>query len=101
MHFKELRSGHAHPEDRHRGRPLRDVLDELEDCGVCPLQVIDDHQDRLLGGQRLDMPADRPRQLGIYPSSGHLGDGRIGGFDAKDHREAPFNGSYLFCWYWQ
>ena len=99
MHFKELRSGHAHPEDRHRSRPLRYVLDELEDRGVGPLQVIDDHQDWLVGGQRFDMPADRPGELGTYPGSGHLRDGRIGGFDAKDHRQAPFNCSYLFCWY--
>ena len=62
-HLAKLGPGQGHHEDRHTLHPLGEVLDEVEQQGVGPLDVVDDDDQRLVGCQHLDEPAQRPEGL--------------------------------------
>jgi hypothetical protein len=54
--------GEGHYEDRHL-HPLGEVLDEVEEQGVGPVDVVENDDQRPAGRQRLDEPAQRPERL--------------------------------------
>ena len=56
---EELRAGDAEEEDRRVAREVGDVLDEVDEHGLRPLQVVDDDDLRALGGPLLEQPAER------------------------------------------
>ena len=53
---EQLGPGHAQEEDR--PRPVREVLDEIEEGRFAPVDVVEDHHEWLMGGQELEKPAD-------------------------------------------
>ena len=59
----QLGAGHAEEEDRRAGRDERDVLDQVEQRLLGPVDVVEDEHQRLLARDRLDELAERPGQL--------------------------------------
>ena len=60
---EQLRPGHADEQDRRAGRDERDMLDQVEQCLLGPLDVVEDEHERPLARGRLDELAERPREL--------------------------------------
>jgi hypothetical protein len=60
---QQLRAGQAAQQDRGLAGPVGDVVDEVEQGRLGPVQVVQQHHQRPLAGQRLQQPAHRPRQL--------------------------------------
>ena len=46
-HIEELRAGEADEQDRRVARPVGDVLDEIEERGLAPVDVVEDDDERL------------------------------------------------------
>ena len=61
--LEELRPGCAHDQDRDAGRPVDEMVDEVEQAVVGPVQVLEDEHERVLLGQRLEEPAPGPEGL--------------------------------------
>ena len=61
--IEELRTSHAEKQDRSTSREIRDVLDELEEDRLAPLDVVEEADDRLHNGIRLEQLAKRPGDL--------------------------------------
>ncbi len=59
----ELGPGERNHEDWHLSHPLGEVLDEVEEQGVGPVDVVENDDQRPAGRQRLDEPAQRPERL--------------------------------------
>ncbi len=58
-----LRSAETKEQDRGAGRPLRDVLDEVEERGLGPVDVLDHHNKWSLMRKRLEQLPRRPERL--------------------------------------
>ena len=59
----ELGSREPEDEDRLGARPLHEVLDEVEQAGICPLEILEHEDRRLLIGERLDEEAPRREEI--------------------------------------
>ena len=60
---EQLRPGHAEQQQRRTAREQRDVLDQVEEGLLAPLDVVeDDHERRLLFQQLAEGPADLLRR---------------------------------------
>ena len=60
---EQLRSGHAQEKDRSARGQERDVLEEIEEDVLSPLDVVEDRDERRLGRHSLEQLAERPRDL--------------------------------------
>ena len=60
---EQLGPRHAHQQDRGAGRDEGDVLDEIQERLLAPLDVIEYRDQRPLGGDRLEQLAKRPGDL--------------------------------------
>ena len=54
---EQLRPCGSHDEERHTGRPVDEVIDEVEQAVVGPLEVLENEHERPLVGERLEEPA--------------------------------------------
>ena len=70
---EQLRARDAEEEDRRVAREVGDVLDEVDEDGLGPLQVVDDDDLRSLGGARLEQPAERELRLGRRAADDRVG----------------------------
>jgi hypothetical protein len=61
--LRQLRPRERHYEDRVAARPLEQVLDEVEQALVGPLQVLEDHHDRVGVRQPLEEQTPRREEL--------------------------------------
>ena len=92
---EELGAGHADDEQRRVADPVDDVLDQVEQRRLRPVDVVEDDDERLLARQLLEQPAHGPERLlgraaRAVPAEdrGHaLGDDR--GVRASDRRLDP------------
>ena len=57
MPRRDLRPGEGDDVDPVRARPVEQVLDELDECGIRPVDVLEDHDHRVLVGHPLDEEA--------------------------------------------
>ena len=62
-HVEEVGARSAEDEDRRAARRGGDVLDEVEERRVGPVDVVDDEDERPLRRERLEEPPERPRSL--------------------------------------
>jgi hypothetical protein len=71
MAVQQLMPRRAHDEDRHGVDGLDEVIEQVEKRGLRGMDVIDDHHQRLLAGERLEQLARSPEELrnGELPSS--------------------------------
>ena len=60
---EQLRPGHADEQDRRVAAQVGDVLDEVEEGGLAPVDVVEHDHDRLLHGARLQQLAKSPGDL--------------------------------------
>ena len=60
---EQLRPRHAEQQDRRAGRQERDVLEQIEEHVLGPLDVVEDGDERPFGRDRLEQLAERPRDL--------------------------------------
>ena len=60
---EQLGAGHADEQDRRARRDEGDVLDQVEQRLLGPLDVVEDEHERLLARDRLDELAERPGEL--------------------------------------
>ena len=61
--LEQLRTRQADDEERRPGREGDHVVDEVEQCRIGPVDVVDDHDQRPFTGNRLEELAHRPRDL--------------------------------------
>ena len=73
---EELGSREANEQNRRVPRPVGDVLDEIEECRLAPLEVVEDDDERPLARLRLEQLAHGPEGLL----------GRPGALDEADRR---------------
>ena len=59
----EVAAGKAADEDRRVARPAGEVLDQVEERGLRPLDVVQHEQHRPLAGERLEQPPESPVDL--------------------------------------
>ena len=70
--LQELRPRHAEEKERCAARPLREMLDEIEERRLCPMDVVEHDDQRVCTSQRLEEPAHRVEAvLGSGASLGH------------------------------
>ena len=60
---EELRARGAHEHDRRVARPVHDVVDDVEERGLGPVDVLPERDERPFGRQDLEEPPDRPRRF--------------------------------------
>ena len=60
---EQLRSCDGAQQDGCFARPIRDVVDEVEERGFRPVKIVQHHDQRLAGGDRLEELADAPEDL--------------------------------------
>ena len=70
---EQLGARDAEEEDRRVAREVGDVLDEVDEDGLGPLQVVDDDDLRALGRTRLEQPAERELRLGRRRADDRVG----------------------------
>ena len=61
--LREVAAGEAADEDRRVASPAREVLDQVEERRLRPLDVVENEQHRPLARKRLEQPAERPVEL--------------------------------------
>ena len=61
--LEELRAGDADEEDRRFPGPLREVLDQVEERGLRPVNVLEEDDQRTAAGQRREESPRRPEDL--------------------------------------
>src|SRR5262249_57512047 len=61
--IEELRARGADEQDARLARPVRNVLHEVEEGWLGPVDVVQDHDEGALGGKRLEELAHSPRDL--------------------------------------
>ena len=84
MQLEELGSCSAEDEQGYLGRPVHEVLEELEQRRVRPVQVFDDEYERALGRDGLEERA--PGREGLLALRGDVAFGR-----ADETRELAFD----------
>ena len=60
---EQLGARHAREQDRDVASQIRDVLDQLDERGLCPLDVVDHEDHGALGGEALEQRPDGPAHL--------------------------------------
>jgi len=55
--IEEFGPRHAQQEDRRLSAPVGYVVDEIEQCLLCPVQVVEDQDQRAAPGERLEEPS--------------------------------------------
>ena len=60
---EQVGPGEAENEDRSLPAPADHVLDELDESRLCPLEIVEAHDERPLARQVLEQPADGPHRL--------------------------------------
>ena len=60
---EQLRPRHAEEQEWYAGRQERDVLEQIEQHVLSPLDVVEDGDERRLGRHRFEQLAERPRDL--------------------------------------
>ena len=98
--FEQVGAGHDEQQQRRVARPLGDVLDELHERGLGPLQVIDDEDQRVAARRRLEHLAHRPegllrgdRRTGRLEQLGHARGGGPWSAAARSSRSPPASAS--------
>ena len=66
--FEQFPPGRAEDQDRNVGHPVGEVLDEIEQPVVRPLNVLEDEDERMLLGQRLEEAAPRGERFFLRPA---------------------------------
>ena len=61
--LEQLRPGHAEEQDRCVAREVGDVLDQVEERRLAPVDVVEDDDERPLARSRLEQLAERPGDL--------------------------------------
>ena len=61
--LEQLGARRADDEQRHAGRPVGEIVDEVEQAVVGPVQILEDEHQRPLLGQRLEQAAPRRERL--------------------------------------
>jgi hypothetical protein len=61
--FEHLGSGEAQQDDRGAAREARDVLEQVEQRRLCPVDVVDDENERALPRKCLEHAAESPQRL--------------------------------------
>ena len=64
MNVDKFGPRHAHDEEASGCRPLRNRVEQVDQGGLCPLDVVQDDHDRFAGRKVLKEPADGPGNLG-------------------------------------
>jgi len=64
MTLTELVTGRAEDEDRRALDGLEEVIEEREEGRFGRVDVVDDHRQRSIPGQRLEQSSPAPQQLG-------------------------------------
>ena len=67
--LQQIAPGEAEDEDRGVPARAQEILEEIEERGFGPLQVVQDHDERVFPGHLLQQPADRPERL-LHPHRG-------------------------------
>ena len=62
-HVEQVGARHAEEQDRRVAAQVGDVLDQVEEGRLAPVQVVEDDHDRPLGGPRLEQLAEGPGDL--------------------------------------
>jgi hypothetical protein len=83
---KEIGTGRREHEDRNAAGPVDDVIHEVQQCVVRPMQVVDDEDERLFLRQRLQEPP--PGGEGLATS---VAGAEIVGIDADQRPLMPFD----------
>ena len=60
---EQIRTRHAAEQDRHAPRPSGDVVDEVQERGLPPVDIVEDQEERHVLRDRLDEVTDRPERL--------------------------------------
>ena len=60
---EQVGARHAQEQDRRAARPVGDVLDEVEERGLAPVDVVEHEHERALARRGLEEPPDRPEGL--------------------------------------
>ena len=82
--IEQLGARDAQEEDRRVAREIRDVLDEVDEDGLGPLQVVDDDHLRALDGPCLEEAAERELRLGRRRADHGVGLGTDGDEDLDE-----------------
>ncbi len=89
--FEQLRTGHAGKHDRRARRKERDVLDEVQERVLAPMDVVEHDDERPVSGRLLERLASGPRdllrrclQLGLAEKRPDYGRSRLVG---REHAE--------------
>ncbi len=98
--LEELRSGQADDQDGDVADGVGEVLDQVQQCRLGPVDVLEDQQQRSLAGERLGQLADGPEDLfpdraGGAGADGALqprGDGDRVGHAVEQRAERPVGG---------
>ena len=62
---EQLRAGGADDEQRNAARPVHEIVDEVEQCLVGPMQVLEDEDERALLRERFQEPAPGRERLAV------------------------------------
>ena len=84
----ELRPREAEHEDRLRPRPLDEVLDEVEEAGIGPLEILEDQNRGLIVGETLE--EETPGREEVVPLEGRIG-------ESEQVREPGFDPLAIVC----
>ena len=83
---EQLRARDAEQEDRPVARPVRHVLDDVEERLLRPLEIVEDDDERLLRGGALQQAAERELRLGRRRAEDRV---RVGAELKNDLHERP------------
>ena len=72
-HLQQIGTGHRQEEERSAAREVGDVLHQIQERRPSPLDVVEDHDDGPLPRERLEEPANGPRDLLRSRGIGHTG----------------------------
>ena len=76
--LEQVRACDAEEQDRSAGREAGDILEQVEQRRLCPVHVLDDDDQRPVGGERLEQAAERPVRLFRRRGRGRGGPDRAG-----------------------
>ena len=88
---EQLRARDAEQEDRPVARPVRDVLDDVEERLLRPLEIVEDDDERLLRGGALEQAAERELRLGRRRAEDRV---RVGAELKNDLDERPVGDAF-------
>ena len=62
-HVEQIGARHAQQQDGRAARPVGDVLDQVEERGLAPVDVVEHEHERTLARRGLEEPPDRPERV--------------------------------------